>query len=338
MQRHRIQGLVLAEHEFAVPLDHARPDGETITVFAREARAAGKEDAELPWLVFLQGGPGLAGDAADRARALDPASDARLPPAAARPARHRPQHARARADSGAPRLGAGAGRLPEALSRRLDRARRRDHPSASSPAASRGPCSARATAASARPPISPWRPRACGRRTSRAGCLRSSAPPTRSTAPPTSGSPIGTAATTRATRRMSSACATSSRCSARRTFASRTARRSRPRRLLQVGSIFGMSYGFEHVHYLLEIAFAGDGELSSRFLRELDHFLPFDPAPIYSLLHEACYAQGEATRWSAQRVHGGVPRVRRPAGRGRSSSPARWSIPGSSTSTGSCSR
>jgi pimeloyl-ACP methyl ester carboxylesterase len=75
-----------------------------------------------------------------------------------------------------------------------------------------------------------------------------------------------------------------------------------PRRFLQAGSIFGMSYGFEKVHYLVELAFAGDGEVSSFFLRELDHSLPFDPAPIYSLLHEACYAQGEATRWSAQRV------------------------------------
>jgi hypothetical protein len=75
-----------------------------------------------------------------------------------------------------------------------------------------------------------------------------------------------------------------------------------PRRLLQAGSIFGMSYGFEKVHYLLEIAFAGEREVSSQFLRALDEQLPFDPAPIYSLLHEACYAQGEATRWSAQRV------------------------------------
>jgi pimeloyl-ACP methyl ester carboxylesterase len=75
-----------------------------------------------------------------------------------------------------------------------------------------------------------------------------------------------------------------------------------PRRLLQAGSIFGMSYGFEKVHYLLEIAFTGAGEVSSQFLRALDQHLPFDPGPIYSLLHEACYAQGEATRWSAQRV------------------------------------
>ena len=37
----RAGGLVLTEHELEVPLDHARPDGETITVFVREARAAG---------------------------------------------------------------------------------------------------------------------------------------------------------------------------------------------------------------------------------------------------------------------------------------------------------
>ena len=32
----RTAGLVLTEHEFSVPLDHDRPDGERITVFARE--------------------------------------------------------------------------------------------------------------------------------------------------------------------------------------------------------------------------------------------------------------------------------------------------------------
>jgi hypothetical protein len=31
----RIPGLVMTEHEFAVPLDHAQPDGERISVFAR---------------------------------------------------------------------------------------------------------------------------------------------------------------------------------------------------------------------------------------------------------------------------------------------------------------
>jgi pimeloyl-ACP methyl ester carboxylesterase len=50
------RGLVLTEHEFAVPLDHARPAGETITVFAREV--ADPDGRDRPLLVYLQGGPG----------------------------------------------------------------------------------------------------------------------------------------------------------------------------------------------------------------------------------------------------------------------------------------
>ncbi|MFL7867173.1 MAG: alpha/beta fold hydrolase, partial [Anaerolineales bacterium] len=56
----RIPGLVLKDHYFSVPLDHARPEGETISVFAREVVAPAKESHDLPWLVFLQGGPGSA--------------------------------------------------------------------------------------------------------------------------------------------------------------------------------------------------------------------------------------------------------------------------------------
>ena len=50
-------GLVLVEHEFEVPLDHARPDGEKITVFAREV--ADPDGRDRPFLVFFQGGPGF---------------------------------------------------------------------------------------------------------------------------------------------------------------------------------------------------------------------------------------------------------------------------------------
>jgi pimeloyl-ACP methyl ester carboxylesterase len=57
--RFRHPGTVLTDHFFAVPLDHGRPDGEQIEVFAREVVAVDKVDAELPWLVFLQGGPGF---------------------------------------------------------------------------------------------------------------------------------------------------------------------------------------------------------------------------------------------------------------------------------------
>ena len=65
---HRIPGLVLTDHRFAVPLNHQRPDGEQITVFGREVvgaehvdtdrRSTDRADADLPWLLFLQGGPG----------------------------------------------------------------------------------------------------------------------------------------------------------------------------------------------------------------------------------------------------------------------------------------
>src|SRR3954454_169978 len=49
-------GLVLTEREIEVPLDHADPAGERISVFAREV--ADPEGLDRPLLVFLQGGPG----------------------------------------------------------------------------------------------------------------------------------------------------------------------------------------------------------------------------------------------------------------------------------------
>ncbi|WP_203840772.1 alpha/beta fold hydrolase [Winogradskya humida] len=55
-------GIVFKDHVVAVPLDHSRPDdGETIEVFAREIVAADRARDELPWLLFLQGGPGSPG-------------------------------------------------------------------------------------------------------------------------------------------------------------------------------------------------------------------------------------------------------------------------------------
>ncbi|MFF0516893.1 alpha/beta fold hydrolase [Streptomyces sp. NPDC004250] len=52
-------GVTLTDHFFSVPLDHDRPDGEHITIYAREVVATGRERDRLPWLLFLQGGPGL---------------------------------------------------------------------------------------------------------------------------------------------------------------------------------------------------------------------------------------------------------------------------------------
>src|SRR5689334_4420490 len=55
----RIPGYVCTDHLLQMPLDHSTPDdGPTIEVFAREVVAAGREHDDLPWLLFLQGGPG----------------------------------------------------------------------------------------------------------------------------------------------------------------------------------------------------------------------------------------------------------------------------------------
>ena len=77
--RHEFRGMRTAEHYFTVPLDHfgtgtgtgepAPATGgtspETITVFAREYVSTAHTEAEadeLPWLLFLQGGPGGRGN------------------------------------------------------------------------------------------------------------------------------------------------------------------------------------------------------------------------------------------------------------------------------------
>ncbi|MQY12301.1 Proline iminopeptidase [Streptomyces sp. RB5] len=55
----RLPGVVLTDHVIDVPLDHDDPGGERIQVLAREAVAAGREKDDLPWLLYLQGGPGF---------------------------------------------------------------------------------------------------------------------------------------------------------------------------------------------------------------------------------------------------------------------------------------
>ena len=53
MISYRQPGTVLTDRSFTVPLDHSKPDGEQIQVFAREVVAADKAADDLPWLVFL---------------------------------------------------------------------------------------------------------------------------------------------------------------------------------------------------------------------------------------------------------------------------------------------
>ena len=73
-----------------------------------------------------------------------------------------------------------------------------------------------------------------------------------------------------------------------------------------LGMMLGSSRGSHLLHYLLEDPFAG-AELSDSFAHQAESMLSFATAPLYALLHEACYAQGAPTRWSAQRVRAEFP-------------------------------
>lgn len=57
---HHQTGLIVTEHELRVPLDHADAAGEQLTVFAREV--ADPDGRDKPFLLFLQGGPGCEAD------------------------------------------------------------------------------------------------------------------------------------------------------------------------------------------------------------------------------------------------------------------------------------
>ncbi|CCK25498.1 Proline iminopeptidase [Streptomyces davaonensis JCM 4913] len=56
---YRQPGVVLTDRRFTVPLDHDDPAGETIELYAREVVAGDRAQQNLPWLVYLQGGPGF---------------------------------------------------------------------------------------------------------------------------------------------------------------------------------------------------------------------------------------------------------------------------------------
>jgi hypothetical protein len=61
--------------------------------------------------------------------------------------------------------------------------------------------------------------------------------------------------------------------------------------------MLGMSDGAQRLHYLLELP-----PESPAFLRDVEAELVFSRNPLYAVIHEACYADGVATRWSAERV------------------------------------
>ena len=69
------------------------------------------------------------------------------------------------------------------------------------------------------------------------------------------------------------------------------------RRFRQTGLWLGDSSGFERLHHLLELPVD-----SPAFLWDAQQASAWERNPIYATLHESCYADGGATRWSAHRL------------------------------------
>ena len=73
------------------------------------------------------------------------------------------------------------------------------------------------------------------------------------------------------------------------------------KRFQQLGLNLGFSDGMVILNYLFERAFI-NGEISNFFLKQIFTLQSFDTNPLFTILHEACYAQGFATEWSADRI------------------------------------
>ena len=73
------------------------------------------------------------------------------------------------------------------------------------------------------------------------------------------------------------------------------------KRFQQLGLSLGFSDGMATLNYLFENAFINK-ELSYTFLKNFMSHQTFDTNPIFTILHEACYAQNFSTNWSAMRV------------------------------------
>jgi pimeloyl-ACP methyl ester carboxylesterase len=65
----------------------------------------------------------------------------------------------------------------------------------------------------------------------------------------------------------------------------------------------GFSHGLERLNYLLESAMdPTTGAISQRFMKDFDSSMAWDTNPLYAILHESIYCQGAASHWAAHRV------------------------------------
>src|SRR4051795_1371310 len=287
-----IHGLVITDHEFAIPLDHSRAEGETITVFAREVAA--EEGRERPFLVFFQGGPG-----SESPRPTTPRTPPWLPRALKD---YRVLLLDQRGTGRSTPVGTLPGLTPAQQAEHL-KLHRAD--------------SIVRDAEWIRQELGVERWSILGQSFGGfcACTYLSFAPEGLREAYFTGGVPPLARPTDDVYR------ATYERVRERnRRFYARypddldrvralharlesdelllpSGDRLTPRRFRQLGAMLGMSDGAERLHYLLERptdspAFRHDVEAETHFARN----------PLYALVHEACYADGGATRWSAERV------------------------------------
>ena len=73
------------------------------------------------------------------------------------------------------------------------------------------------------------------------------------------------------------------------------------KRFQQLGLSLGFSDGMATLNFLFERAFIDD-KISHFFLKQVLMMQTFDTNPLFTVLHEACYAQEFSTEWSAQRI------------------------------------
>jgi len=308
MPSFRQPGTVLTDHVFEAPLDHAAPDGAQITLFAREVVAAdnaGGRASDLPWLVYLQGGPGRAGprptgreswlDRAlrdyrvllldQRGTGRSTAANRRTLAALGSPAAQAAYLAHFRADS----IVADA----ELIRARLAGGR----PWSVLGQSFGGFCAVSYLSMA---------PEGLAEVFIAGGLPGLQAGPDdvyRVTYP------LVTARNQAHYDRYPGDVARARRIAghlARHevTLPSGAALTVEAFQALGVG--LGMSTGSHQLHYLLEDAFDGE-EIGDDFLYRAQSLLTFASGPLYAALHEACYAQGPATRWSADRIRADYP-------------------------------
>ncbi|PIA49223.1 hypothetical protein AQUCO_01300219v1 [Aquilegia coerulea] len=85
-----------------------------------------------------------------------------------------------------------------------------------------------------------------------------------------------------------------------------------PRGLQTIGLAgLGSSTGFERLHYMFERVWdpilvpGAKKSISYYFLKAFENWLSYDTNPLYALLHESIYCQGASSRWSAHRIRDG---------------------------------